>query len=137
MGYSPWGCKESDPTEQLTLGLPVRTFGYHKTTRVIGKQDSEPIKGWHYSRHLGQSCDENKLPPGRAHLKDRQRKHRCVCVCVCVPQVMGTMKKKVKPERAGVLFRQMGQRSWGHGKPPSELRLEGRGMSHTSTWAGL
>ena len=56
---------------------------------------------------------------------------------MCVPQVMGTMKKKVKPERAGVLFRQMGQRSWGHGKPPSELRLEGRGMSHTSTWAGL
>ena len=53
----------------------------------------------------------------------------CVSVCVCVPQVMGTMKKKVKQEGAGVLFRQMGQRSWGHGKPPSELRLEGRGMS--------
>ena len=57
--YSPWGCKESDPTEQLTLGLPVRTFGYHKPSRVIGKQDSESIKGWHYSRHLGQEQMQN------------------------------------------------------------------------------
>ena len=25
MGYSPWGCKESDTTERLTLSLPVLT----------------------------------------------------------------------------------------------------------------
>ena len=25
MGYSPWGCKESDTTERLTLLLPVLT----------------------------------------------------------------------------------------------------------------
>ena len=73
-----------------------------------------------------------------------------MCVCVCVhahacthvsathiaPQVMRTVKKKVKKKRAGV-FRQMGQRSWGHGEPSSELRLEGRGMSHIRPWAGL
>ena len=27
-GYSPWGCKESDMTERLTLGWPKGSFGF-------------------------------------------------------------------------------------------------------------
>ena len=40
MGYSPWGCKESDTTEQLTLSLPFQWLecflpsGYEKAFQV-------------------------------------------------------------------------------------------------------
>ena len=38
MGYSPWGCKESDKTEQLTLSLLTQTtgaIGYHTSLLFV------------------------------------------------------------------------------------------------------
>ena len=32
VGYSPWGCKESDMTERLTLSLRVPTFFFLQKT---------------------------------------------------------------------------------------------------------
>ena len=39
MGYSPWGCKESDMTEQLS----THTFSY--ATSFDGKNRYEAIRG--------------------------------------------------------------------------------------------
>ena len=34
VGYSPWGCKESDTTEQLTLSQTVKNLPAMQETRV-------------------------------------------------------------------------------------------------------
>ena len=38
VGYSPWGCKESDKTERLTLSLLTQTtgaIGYHTSLLFV------------------------------------------------------------------------------------------------------
>ena len=49
MGYSPWGCKESNPTQQLPLQVAQRLKGLPpmQETRVrsLGREDSLERKG--------------------------------------------------------------------------------------------
>ena len=54
MGYSPWGCKESDTTEQLTytsLFLVPRISDSFEKTLMLGKTEGkrrgqQRLKGW-------------------------------------------------------------------------------------------
>ena len=54
MGYSPWGCKESDTTEQLTLSLHLSTligFGVENKT-ISGYLSSQEGPWTLWKRHL-------------------------------------------------------------------------------------
>ena len=49
MGYSPWGCKESDMTERLTLSH------FHKVTSMAGLEATEVQSSMGASDKLGTS----------------------------------------------------------------------------------
>ena len=47
-GYSPWGRKELDMTEQLTLTPPLFPFGYHKYRQEEKGTTEDEMAGWHH-----------------------------------------------------------------------------------------
>ena len=102
--YSPWGSKESDMTEQLSLSLSIHLLGFPGGSvgknllpmQEIGDSDSIPGSG----RSLGEgngdplqhSCLENSMDRGDWRITDHgvpksgtqlsTLTHMCVCVCV-------------------------------------------------------
>ena len=42
VGYSPWGCKESDTTERLTLSISISLVPSQKGTTPISRQTESP-----------------------------------------------------------------------------------------------
>ena len=84
MGYSPWGCKESNPTQQLPLQVAQRLKGLPpmQETRVrsLGREDSLERKGQPTPVFLtGESHGRRSLvgysPWGRKELDTTERLH--------------------------------------------------------------
>ena len=56
MGYSPWGCRELDMTEQLNFGHLIRRADSFEKTLMLGKVERREEKGtvedemvgWHH-----------------------------------------------------------------------------------------
>ena len=44
MGYSPWGCKDSDTTEQLTLSQTVKNLPAMQETQVQSLGQKDPLE---------------------------------------------------------------------------------------------
>ena len=44
MGYSPWGCKESDTAEQLTLSQTVKNLPAMQETQVQSLGQKDPLE---------------------------------------------------------------------------------------------
>ena len=52
VGYSPWGCKESDMTEQLSVHTSVDTKPSYVTSTETEQQEKETIRFWFEGFHL-------------------------------------------------------------------------------------